>query len=322
VKLLNERRQTDRPDRRRAPAGLVPVNGAPERRRTDRRRRIARAGVLAALALVSSRTHRSDFPLGASNLPQQGGQLGNDQYGPGGTGFEVPLEDEDDPVEDRAMIDAIIEEAAAVHGVSANLVRAVVQTESRFDPHAVSPVGAKGLMQLMPGTAREVGIKDPFDPRQNIFGGTKYLGQMLDRFNGNVALALAGYNAGPRNVDRYRGIPPFGETRGYVRKIHNILKEAHGAAFSIPEPRRVARSSRRSSGRRATVRRASTRTRSARTTRVSSRVNVRKATASRTRSRAAVKPRTKARAAKVSSAAKRTAAKSRSTTRRTTARKR
>jgi hypothetical protein len=261
LKLVSERRAADR---RQSP--VVPGRSNLDRRQGDRRRRIARAGVLAAVALVSSRAHRVDYPLGAHTLPSPMLPVpdGLGEVGP----FEVPAEDPND----RAVIDAIIDEAAAVHGVSADLVRAVVQTESQFDPRAVSPVGAKGLMQLMPGTAREVGIKDPFDVRQNIFGGTKYLGLMLERFNGNVALALAGYNAGPNNVKRYRGIPPFGETQGYVRKIRNILHEAHGAAFPIPEtPRRTARARRATPAARAASAR--------RPVRVSQKVNVRKATA-------------------------------------------
>jgi hypothetical protein len=308
VKLVNERRAIDR---RQAPYGAsspVPARSSLDRRQGDRRRRIARAGVLAAVALVSSRAHRADYPMAAHTLPSPMLPM------PDAVGESESYEVPEDP-NDRAVIDAIIDEAAAVHGVSADLVRAVVQTESQFDPRAVSPVGAKGLMQLMPGTAREVGIKDPFDARQNIFGGTKYLGIMLERFNGNVALALAGYNAGPNNVRRYRGIPPFGETQGYVRKIRNILQAAHGSAFPIPEPpRRTAR-----------ARRAPTRSVSARRpVRVSQKVNVRKATArkstaakSRTASRvsasrtkvAASKARTSSRATKVVRASRTTAKK-------------
>jgi soluble lytic murein transglycosylase-like protein len=121
--------------------------------------------------------------------------------------------------------DDIIREAAATYGVDVDLVRAVIQTESRFDPKAVSGAGAKGLMQIMPILAKELRIKNVFDPRENIFGGTKYLSQLLDRHDGNVTLALASYNAGPRNVARYRGVPPFKETRGYVRKIQKLVAD-------------------------------------------------------------------------------------------------
>ena len=121
--------------------------------------------------------------------------------------------------------DDIIREAAATYGVDVDLVRAVVQTESRFDPKAVSGAGAKGLMQIMPILAKELKIKNVFDPRENVFGGTKYLSQLLDRHDGNVTLALASYNAGPRNVARYRGVPPFKETRGYVKKIQKLVAE-------------------------------------------------------------------------------------------------
>jgi soluble lytic murein transglycosylase-like protein len=134
----------------------------------------------------------------------------------------------------RKVLDALIEEAAATHGLSVHLVRAVVEAESAFDPRAVSRVGAQGLMQLMPATATRMGVSDPLDPRQNVFGGAKYLSELLERFDGDVALALAGYNAGPGKVARYRGIPPYAETRGYVTRIRRIMTASTGESFPLP----------------------------------------------------------------------------------------
>jgi len=124
----------------------------------------------------------------------------------------------------------IIREAALKYGVDPDLVRAVIRTESNFNPLAKSRAGAKGLMQLMPRLAKELGISDPFDPRENVLGGTKYLSKLLDRHDGDVSLALASFNAGPRNVARYRGIPPFKETRGYVKKITGLLADSTTAS--------------------------------------------------------------------------------------------
>ena len=116
-------------------------------------------------------------------------------------------------------LEMVVKKYARRYGVDEDLVWAVIRQESGFNPHAVSPKGAMGLMQLMPGTAAQMGVADPFDVEQNIAGGIKYLDHCLNRFNQNVGLALAAYNAGPDNVVKYQGCPPFQETRQYVASI-------------------------------------------------------------------------------------------------------
>lgn len=117
------------------------------------------------------------------------------------------------------QFDPLIREMAAKYGVPARLIKSVIDQESKFKPNARSGVGARGLMQLMPATARELGVRNPNDPRQSIEGGTKYLARLLKQFKGNTRFALAGYNAGPGNVRKYGGVPPFRETQTYVRNI-------------------------------------------------------------------------------------------------------
>jgi soluble lytic murein transglycosylase-like protein len=139
----------------------------------------------------------------------------------------------------------IIKEAASRYGVSEELIAAVIEAESQFNPRAVSRRGAQGLMQLMPETAATLGVEDPFSPRQNIHGGVRHLRSLMDRFDNNVPLALAAYNAGHVAVITYKGIPPYPQTRAYVSRILRRLN-GNGAKASdlshgpvrAPQPQR------------------------------------------------------------------------------------
>lgn len=128
-------------------------------------------------------------------------------------------------------IDAAIDQAASRHNVDPNLVRALVKVESNFNPNAISRKGAMGLMQLMPQTARQLNLKNPFDPQQNIDAGVRHLKQLLDSYNGDVRLSLAAYNAGSGAVSRSRGIPRYSETQNYVRKITNLYDGNLGSNY-------------------------------------------------------------------------------------------
>jgi soluble lytic murein transglycosylase-like protein len=160
-----------------------------------------------ALSRVNSRAQKPTVAKSPSSASRSGGATG-----PGPTPY-----------------DSLIQSAAKREGVDEELVKAVVQAESGFNARAVSPVGAKGLMQLMDGTARSLGVKDSFDPAANISGGVKFLRSMMDRF-GSVPLALAAYNAGPGAVEKYGGVPPYKETQTYVDRVLQLQQRYEASA--------------------------------------------------------------------------------------------
>jgi hypothetical protein len=135
------------------------------------------------------------------------------------THLEEEMIPHDMPTSGDPNLDRIIFRAGGRHGIDPRFIHAVIWQESKYKPKAVSHAGAQGLMQLMPATARRFGCSDPHDEASNVEAGTRYLSWLLKRFNGDVKLALAGYNAGEGAVDKYHGVPPYNETRNYVRKI-------------------------------------------------------------------------------------------------------
>jgi hypothetical protein len=179
------------------------------RRRSDRRRSTLRGLVFGMFAMA---------------LPHHGGSKTMSELRKA-EGF-VSVSEDYRAVPAAVAYDAAIAEAADRYRLDPNLIRAVINAESAFNPFAVSSAGALGLMQLMPAMAAELEVLDPFDPRQNILGGSRYLRDLLDRHHGNVDLAVASYNAGPGAVARYRGIPPYRETRNYVKTVNTFIKQA------------------------------------------------------------------------------------------------
>jgi soluble lytic murein transglycosylase-like protein len=182
------------------------MRGTSDRRRGARRRQVRTAMLAAAMSSAPmARPMMALLPVTKQMTPQIDISA---EY------FAVPA---------SQAYDDIIQEAATLYDMDPHLIHAVMQAESAFHPYAVSRAGAEGLMQLMPDLSEQMGVNNAFDPRENIMGGTRYLKRLLDYHDGNIDLALASYNAGPGNVDRYRGVPPFRETRNYVKTIKQIL---------------------------------------------------------------------------------------------------
>ena len=159
----------------------------------------------------------------------------DDEVKKGNRSKDLPFLNIDDPSDakipgtgrsmNKSEWDKYITRYSKEYGVDEDLIRAVIKAESANNPNALSNKGAMGLMQLMPNTAKMLGVKDAWDPEQNIRGGVKYLSQLSDKFNGDVAKILAGYNAGPNRVDQYNGVPPYAETQNYVKKVMAMLSD-------------------------------------------------------------------------------------------------
>lgn len=147
------------------------------------------------------------------------------------------------PIRTAADLTQVVNSASAAYHLDPDLVNSVIHAESGFNSHAVSPKGARGLMQLMPSTANTLGVNDAFDPQENVGGGSRYLRELLERYNFDLVKALAAYNAGPQRVEQYNGVPPFHETRAYVAKIvhdYNRKKIAQEKAAAALEKRNKA----------------------------------------------------------------------------------
>jgi soluble lytic murein transglycosylase-like protein len=192
------------------------TRGAPDRRRSERRRARIRSFIFTSLALALPHQLKHHGARSLASNPLTNPRVSTSIY------HVIALSP-------KQAYEGIIREAAALYRVDANLIRSVMQAESAFDSTAVSRTGAMGLMQLMPQIAKAFDVENPFDPRENIMAGTRLLRELLDSHHGNVPLTLASYNAGPTAVARYRGVPPFRETRGYVKKITNLIADARNA---------------------------------------------------------------------------------------------
>jgi soluble lytic murein transglycosylase-like protein len=152
----------------------------------------------------------------------------------------VPIPSHSVPALSAPALHQVVDSASAAYHLDPDLVNSVIHAESGFNSHAVSPKGARGLMQLMPGTANQLGVNDAFDPQSNVTGGSRYLRELLERYNFDLVKALAAYNAGPKRVEQYQGVPPFRETRAYVARIVHEYNEKKIAQEKEAKQKQVA----------------------------------------------------------------------------------
>jgi hypothetical protein len=203
--------------------------------------RLARTAIVFVAVAVFAQSARAEYIVlrSGQRLSVTGYQLVGDTYRltlRGGSA-EIPATEvvgiepeevfvpEKNPSLEGVPFSDLIASAAKNHGVDADLIVSVITAESKFNPRAISRRNARGLMQLLPETANRLGIKNIFDPRENIEGGTRYLRELLDRYNNDLALTLAAYNAGPQRVQQFRTVPPYRETISYVRRVQKTYKE-------------------------------------------------------------------------------------------------
>lgn len=168
---------------------------------------------------ASSSIAAQQTAAGGANFEHLVNTLSNEKFQPGASTRTGAAATSPQQRLDSASVQPYIQEAANKYGVDPALIEAVIKQESAYDPQARSHVGAEGLMQLMPETAKELGVQNSLDPRENVMGGTKYLSQLIEMFDGNLTKAIAGYNAGPGAVSHHGGIPPYAETQNYVEKV-------------------------------------------------------------------------------------------------------
>jgi soluble lytic murein transglycosylase-like protein len=197
---------------RRLGGRRVHSRGAPDRRRRDRRLAKLRNVVLASLALAMPHQLRSNPLKPMLSAPRVSTTI-----------------DSVEAIAPAKAYEGIIREAAALYRVDPALIRSVMQAESSFDASAISRAGAMGLMQLMPDIIEAFGVAHPLDPRENIMAGTRLLRDLLDHHRGNLKLAIASYNAGPTAVAHYGAVPPFKETKNYVKKVTGLIADARNA---------------------------------------------------------------------------------------------
>ncbi len=215
--------------------------------------RLKRAALLLSLVVLAAPTLRAEYVVlrSGQRLRVTGYQLLGDKYRLQMAGGVVEIAAEDvvaiepedsfTPLPAKAIVKPpyreLIEAAAARYNVDADLITSVIAVESNFDPKALSRKNARGLMQLLPETAARLGVQDIYDPQENIDAGTRYLRELLEKYNNNLALALAAYNAGPDRVEQYGRVPPFTETLSYVRRVKRSYdKSKSKASAKTPAP--------------------------------------------------------------------------------------